>query len=92
MILRKLTNGKISGTGEIDVPSRLFGGALISTNSSNAAAVVIRENDVNGDIIFDLSTISPAMVSAPFDISGADKIYYSISGTGASAQLYEWIN
>lgn len=94
MVLRAITAGRISGTGVITLSNPLFGGALISTDGTNAAVVTIRKSDVNGktdgDIIFDVSTIIPGMAFAPLE--SGKYIYYSITGTNAAAMLYEWVH
>lgn len=99
MILRPLTEGTVAGTGTLTVKSRILGGVLISTNNTNAVTVVIRTNDSSGYQVFDLSTLSPGFHIAPIRLEGPDgsnvkateTLYYDISGTGGSAQLYEWV-
>lgn len=96
MILRPLTPGAVSGTGTLTVGSRTLGGVLISTNNTNAATVVIKTNDSSGYEVFDISTLSPGFHIAPIRLeapgeSATETLYYDISGTGASAQLYEWV-
>ena len=81
--------GKLSGTGIINLKRKILGGVLISTDSTNAAVVQIRKDNSSGDIIFDESTKNPMFPVVP--IQAADQIYYNISGTGASAQLFEWM-
>ena len=92
MVLRKLSNGRISGTGTIQCKSFILGGVLISTNNTNAAAVQIRRDDVNGKLLFDISTITSMFATAPISTEGTQTLYYSITGTGGSAQLYEWVD
>lgn len=93
MVLKSLTAGTVSGTGFVKVPSQLFGGALISADSTNAATIVIRKSNdsqiTTGDIIFNVVTKIPLAPFAPFHCG--DWIYYNISGTSATAQLYEWV-
>ncbi len=91
MKLRKLTAGRISGTGTIFVESYTIGGVLISTDNTNAAAVTLRRNNATGAQIIDISTITSMWITGPFDLEGTNDLYYSISGTGATAQLYEWV-
>lgn len=89
MLLRPLTAGKVSGTGTVTLESRILGGVLITTDNTNAAAVVVRATDSSGAKVFDLSTLSPGFHIAP--LQAAAQIYYDISGTGASAMLFEWV-
>jgi len=90
MVLRPLTDGKISGTGTVSLNyGRLLGGVLVSTDGTNAAAVTVRKVNASGERVFDISTKTPGFFClSPID-AGAQTLYYSITGTGASAQLYE---
>lgn len=95
-VLRSLTDGRVSGTGTLNLEapygSRVFGGCLISTDGTNAAVVVVRETNASGPQIFSISTISPGLFAAPINIKeGTSSIHYSVTGTGAEAQLYEWL-
>jgi hypothetical protein len=92
LYLRALTDGKVSGTGTIEIKNGNVV-ALVSTNNSAAAVVVIRRNNDQGKKILDISTITAGMYPPTYtvDAEGAKQIYYDISGTGASAQLYEYI-
>jgi len=90
MALRSVTNGKISETGTINLQGAFVGGVLVSTDGTNAAEVTIRKDSDAGDIVIAISTKTPIFIGpALFEASGT--IYYSISGNGASAQIYEWI-
>ena len=91
MILNALTDGKVSGTGELEVQSGILGGVLITTNSSNAAVVSVQRNDADGEKVFDLSTIAPALIIGPISMKGTKTAYYSVTGTGASVLFYEWV-
>jgi len=92
MHLRALSNGKITGTGTIELSGFKSVKVLISTNNTNAAAVILRKNDSNGEKIFDISTITAGdFPSNPVLVDGANVIYYDISGTGASAQIYGYV-
>jgi hypothetical protein len=94
MFLRSLTNGKIAGTGTINVKDLNVKAlkVLISTNNSAAAAVILRKNDASGEKIFDISTITAG--DYPFQpvlLENTDVVYYDITGTGAAAQIYGYI-
>lgn len=96
MQLKPLTNGKVSGTGTASfthaATGGMLGGVLISTDGTNAAAVVIRKSLASGEIVFDMSTITAQMIIVPVHTDNVAALYYSITGTGASAMLYEWVN
>jgi hypothetical protein len=91
MQLRPITDGSVATTGVMSVPSRIFGGALITADGTNNATVVVRRTDANGLQVFKIVTKSPMCVTAPFAMDGADVAHYSVSGTGAAAQFYEWV-
>ena len=89
MQLRALDEA-VSGTGTYTLETRLFGGALITSDGTNAAVVVVRKNNASGDVIFQVSTkVSNFFVTFP--ILADAKIYYSISGTNGLAQLFEYV-
>ena len=90
MILKPITNGNATGTGTVDVESKKLGGVLITADGTNNAVVILRNDSSTGFEIFDISTKQPLFIQAPISVS--DKLYYNISGTGAAAQLYEWID
>ena len=89
MLLKALTDGKVSSTGKVTVNSGIVGGVLISADGTNAAAVKLQKVDSNGDIIFDISTKQPMWFGAP--VESGSNVYYSITGTNASAQIYEYV-
>ena len=91
MILRSLTNGAFSGANTLTCPSRIVGALAITADGTNAAVVTIQRNDANGKKVFDYQTIFPNFVAGPIATEGAETIYVSVSGTGASAQIYEWV-
>jgi len=88
--LKDLTSGAVSGTGTVNLTkgSRTFGGVMLSTDGTNLGTVVIRKESVSGEKILEFSSISSIFIPAPFDAS--DTIYYSITGTSVTAQLFEW--
>ena len=96
MQLRPMTNGRISGTGTVSfayaATGGMLGGVLISTDGTNAAVVVIRKLTASGDVVFDMSSITAQMVIVPVHTDNVAALYYSITGTGAAAMLYEWVN
>jgi len=94
MILRPITSGQVSGTNTATLSGShqsagVFGGALITTNGSDAVTVTVRETDGSGTILFQITTISAGPFWAPVK-SEDSTIHYVISGTGGTAMLYEW--
>ena len=92
MLLRAITNGAITGTGEITVKSFKIGAVLITTDNSNAATVILRREDASGKPIFDIQTVTTIWVAGPISTEDTTTNHYTISGTSAEAQLYEWID
>ncbi len=90
MILKPITNGRTSGAAIVACPSRLLGGVLISVDGTNAGTVTVRKDSATGDVVFDMVAFRPVFFSKP--MLASDVIYYSISGTGCTAMLYEWID
>jgi len=88
-MLRSITDGAVSGTGTVSSESGILGGVLITTDGTNAATVVVRKSGASGAKVFDLSGIQALW--CPCMIDAANSIYYSISGTGAKAQLFEFV-
>jgi hypothetical protein len=89
MILKPITSGSISGVGLIACQSKLLGGVLISVDGTNAGTVVVRKDSETGDVVFHMVAFRPVFCGNP--ILASDILYYSITGTGCTAMLYEWI-
>jgi len=91
MVLRPLTNGSFSGTQTLVCKSRIIGGVLITADSTNAAAVTIQNTDGSGKYALQISTKVPLWLAGPFALENTETAYVSVSGTGALAQIYEWV-
>lgn len=91
MILRPLTNGAVSGTHTLTVKSTIVGGVLITTNNSDAATVVVRRESDSGLPIINISTVTTMWIGGPFGLDDTETAHVTVSGTGASAQIYEWV-
>lgn len=91
--LKQITNGATTSTGTIILKSgpATFGGYRLNTDGTNAGSLIVRDANVSGDIIVDVSSVSTISEYAPFYIPSGT-IYYSIGGTGADCQLYEWLD
>lgn len=87
--LATISEGAIAGTGTIDLSGPVFGGVDVNADGTNAATVIIRDNDATGEILVHCITTVGKTFFGPFR-AASKKIYYSISGTGATATLYEW--
>ena len=95
MNLTPLTNGAQTNTGTAELISSVnkggvIGGVLITADGSNDATVILRENNSTGFILFEIVTKSPLFITAPIRSGNTNIIYYSITGTNATAMLYEW--
>ena len=90
MLLKSVSDGRITGTGTLEFESRILGGVLISADGTNAAVVTVQADNSSGATVFSLSSESPIFVAGPIAI-GSSAGYYSITGTGGAAQLYEWV-
>ncbi len=91
MILKAINDGKVSSTGSMTVESGMIGGILVTTDGNNAAVITIQRNDSSGKKVFDISTLSPGMITVPLTLEDTTTAYYSVTGTGASAQFFEWV-
>ena len=95
MLLKPLSSGKISGTGTVslgvDAAGGILGAVLISADGTNSAVVILRKDNASGEKLFDFDTITSQMVIAPIQMDGTITLYYDITGTGATAMLYEWV-
>ena len=92
MKLRALTDGGVTSTGTVSVVSGIVGGVLVTADGTNNATVILRRDDGSGKQILDIVTKSPGFFVAPIDTEGTQTVYYSVSGTGGAAQLYEWVS
>lgn len=88
--LAPLTSDTITGTGTLTLTKgkNMFGGFDLNCNGTNAGTLIIRDTDATGKILVKTSSVVGKFGYAPIHCSGT--IYYSVSGTGASAFLYEW--
>lgn len=91
MIIRSLTNGRFSGTNTLTCASRIVGAIAITADGTNAAVVTIQRDTSSGKKVFEYSTTFSNFIAGPIATEGTDTIYVSVSGTGATAQLYEWV-
>lgn len=91
MILRALTNGSVTSTGTLTCQSGVFGGVAITANGTNDATIAIHRDDASGKQIFEIVTKQPLFCSGPFWMEDTTSLYYSVTGTGAAAQIYEWV-
>jgi hypothetical protein len=88
-ILVPLTDGAVSGTGTMFLRGDSVGGLLVTTDGTNAAAIVLRKNNASGDRLLDISTKGTIFQSPRIRLGDTSVVYFSVSGTGAKAQFYE---
>lgn len=92
MLLKSIGNdGALAGTGTLVCESRVMGGVLITADGTNNATVIVRKDNSAGKQIFDLVTKSPIFITGPIALDGSQTLYYDVSGTGAAAQFFEWV-
>jgi len=77
-------------TGPLAFESGILGGVMISTDGTNAAVVTLQQNNSDGEEIFGISTKTPMWIHGPM-LLGTQVGYYSVTGTGAEARFYEWV-
>jgi hypothetical protein len=91
VILKALTDGGVTSTDTLTCASGLFG-VLISTDATNAATVTVQRVGSGGKTVFDYVGVGGHFVVGPISLEDSTALYYSVSGTGATAMFYEWIN
>ncbi len=77
-------------TGTLPFESGILGGVMISTNGTDAAVVTLQRNNSSGFQVFGISTKTPMWIHGPMQI-GVQVGYYSVTGVGAEARYYEWV-
>ncbi len=88
--IKPLSSDTLTGTGTISLAAgSLFGGFDLNTDGTNVGTVIIRDENVSGTILVTSKSITGKTFIAPIDVP-SNIIYYSISGTGADAFLYEF--
>lgn len=90
MVLRPITDGSVTSTGTVTCESRILGGVLITADGTNDATVTLQKDNSGGVTIFEMVSKSPIFITGPIR-ADTQTLYYSVSGTGAAAQLYEWV-
>lgn len=88
--VRPLSNGTLTGTGTLNLEGYLFGGVDLNSDGTNAGVVIIRDGSSTGTILLDTSSVVGKTIIAPFRCP-SQIVYYDISGIGADAMLYEWV-
>lgn len=92
MLLKAIgDDGALAGTGTLTCESRIMGGVLITADGTNNATVIVRRENSSGKQVFDLVTKSPIFITGPIGLVGTQALYYDVSGTGAAAQFFEWV-
>jgi len=91
VILKALTDGNVTGTDTITCSSGIVGGVLISSDGTNAAVVTIQRDGSGGKTVFDFSGLEAQFITAPVSLEDTTNLYYSVTGTAAAAQFFEWV-
>lgn len=83
-----IKNGrKVIGTGTIVVPSHRVT-LYVNSNGTNAATAVFRVGSSTGALLFEMAS-TKSIVIGPIDVQDTDTVYYSVTGTGAFAVVYD---
>lgn len=90
MILRPLGGDTVTETGTLEIDSGILGAVLISADGTNAVTVILRRDNSDGDVVYKMVTKSPMFTAHPIVIE-SHVLYYSVTGTGGEALLYEWV-
>lgn len=94
MLLKPVSDGPRTAaqdpTGTLTFESGILGGIAITTNGTNAAVVTLQQNNSSGKKVFGISTKQPMWITGPVQL-GVQAGYYSVTGTGAEAHFFEWI-
>ena len=91
MLLKAINNGAVAGTATVTCESGVLGGVLVTTDGTNAAVITVQKDTAAGKKVFDISSLVPVFIKAPMTLEGTTSMYYSVTGTGAKAQFFEWI-
>lgn len=92
MLLKPIGNdGAIAGTGTLTLDGKILGAVLITADGTNNAVVVVRTADANGKKIVNVTTKTPLWIKGPISNGISSTVYYDVSGTGAAAQFFEWV-
>lgn len=87
--LKDISGGQVSGTDTITCKGRICGGLAIVADGTNTGTVVLKNDNASGNVVLQFSTSTPVTIFAPFDCN--ENLYYSITGTGCTAQIFEWL-
>lgn len=88
--IKALFDSVKTGTGTVQMDGYLFGGVDLNSDGTNTGTVIIHEDSASGKVLVSFSSVVGKTIIAPFKAK-TKTIYYSISGTGADAMLYEWV-
>lgn len=90
MSWKALTDGAVTSTGTVSCGDQRFGGIILTADGTNVGTVTVQEDDGSGKTIFDFAgKLSQAIWC---DIECRGTIFYTVSGTGASAQFFSRSN
>ncbi len=83
--------GVRTGEGTLATPVGYIGGIVVSTNGIDPCKVVIRNDGPKGEIIFNYSGMEATTFLVETGMRCAKTIHYSITGTGCSVMLYDYV-
>ena len=79
----------LEGTGTVVCTAGMIGAVALTTDGTNAGTWVLRKDSSTGEIIFALSCKEGMFVT--MELLASDTVYYSVTGTGAKLQLFDYV-
>lgn len=80
----------VTSTGTITLTRQRLGGFDLNCDGTNEGTLIIRDTDSSGKVLVNTGSVVGKTMIAPIPCSGT--VYYSVSGTGADAMIYEWLD
>ena len=88
MHLKAITTGQVGTTTSIDCPSGEFAISMFA-DGTNQGTFVVRKDTSGGNIVFEMDSDQALVAGAIYHADGAVVLHLTVSGTNATAQLFE---
>jgi hypothetical protein len=88
MHLKAITTGQVGTTASISCPSGNF---AINTfaNGTNEGSYTVRKDTSGGAVVLEITSDTAIPAGAVYNALGATTLHLTVSGTDATAQLFE---